>query len=83
MQIMRNFQEWIRKERNDKVLEILPKKNIYIYLMEFIPLITLMPKSQVVGKERSDFRGFISALHVLTDLISHGLGLNPNTKLGF
>ena len=57
--------------------------NIYIYLREFIPLITLLPKSQVVGKERSDFRGFISALHVLTDLISHGLGLNPNTKLGF
>ena len=64
-------------------MEILPKKNIYIYLREFIPLITLLPKSQVVGKERSDFRGFISALHVLTDLISHGLGLNPNTKLGF
>ena len=57
--------------------------NIYIYLREFIPLITLLPKSQVVGKERNDFRGFISALHVLSDLISHGLGLNPNTKLGF
>ena len=40
-------------------------KNIYIYLREFIPLITLLPKSQVVGKERNDFRGFISALHVL------------------
>ena len=27
---------------------------IYIYLREFIPLITLLPKSQVVGKERVD-----------------------------
>ena len=44
-------------------------------LRDFIPLITLLPKSQVLGKERDDFRGFISALHVLADLISHGFGL--------
>ena len=44
-------------------------------LRDFIPLITLLPKSQVFGKERDDFRGFISALRVLADLIGHGLGL--------
>ena len=44
-------------------------------LRDFIPLITLLPKSQVLGKERDDFRGFISALLVLADLIGHGLGL--------
>ena len=58
-------------------MEILPTKE------GFIPLITLLPNSQDLGKERDDFRGVISTLHVLADLISHGLGLNPNTKLGF
>lgn len=52
-------------------------------LRNFIPLITLLPKSQDLRKETEDFRGFIYALHILADLISHGLGLNPNTKLGF
>lgn len=28
-------------------------------LRDFIPLITLLPKSQVLGKEIDDFRGFI------------------------
>ena len=28
-------------------------------LRDFIPLITLLPKSQVLGKERDYFRGFI------------------------
>ena len=42
-------------------------------LRDFIPWITLLPKSQVLGKERDDIRGFIYALHVLADLISHGL----------
>ena len=49
-------------------------------LRDFIPLITLLPKSQVLGKERDDFRGFISAFHVLADLISHGFGLIQTQK---